>query len=240
MPTLPKELVTPELYGMMIYCGALPIPDGAVEQVEKAFERLGGAMPERTGHQPQKISGENTRSRGSINNAIISCLSTAPMKMWTPRQVLSGIKSANPRVTVESLQTRMKNNAGKPGMWIVGPGPKYGMPGAMTKAPAAKTTTTSEANANVVPAPSALAGEKRQARVLAYITAYPGHTKPELFAAFAASPTPVKAQYVGVDLSRLIKGKKITDSENGPYSPLVAAKPTVVARGIGDGAAAPA
>jgi hypothetical protein len=246
MPSL-KELMTPQHLGILIYCGIVPPPDGILEQVEeaeKAFERLGlgGATPMRT-VTPTPFIEKVTRVRASITRDIVAFLSTVPLTMRTPRQVWSAIKSANPKQTTDTVQTRLKNNAGKPDLWISGPGNKYGMPGAVAAVGIKNKTATSVAanDLSVPPAPAAVAGEKAQTRILNYVIAHGGYLQAHLISAFAASPTPIKAQYVGVELSRLVKAKKITDSNaKGPYWSLAAAKPTAAAGGIGDGAAAPA
>jgi len=245
MPTLPKQLAG-LIYqaGAQIYSGMLPIPETELPKVENAFETFKAACENAvigTGRVPSaEEPGTGQRGRGAppMNNDIVAFLSTEPLTMRTPRQVWSGIKSAYPKQTTETVQTRLKNNAGKPGMWIVGPGNKYGMPGATTTTGA--NTSTTEANANVVPAPGAAPGEKVQPRVFAYIEAHPGYTKAQVIGAFKASPTPIRENHVGVAIGRLVRAKKITDAEDGPYWPLAAAKPTVAAAGIGDGAAAPA
>jgi hypothetical protein len=228
----------------MIYTELMPIPGGVLEQVakaEKAFELLGGVTPERAVRPAPSESETTPRTRASsINNAIVAFLSKGPLTMRTPRQVWSSIKSAYPKQTTETVQTRLKKDAGKPGLWIP-MGNKYGMPGATAAVGAKNTTATSaEANANVVPAPAAVAGEKAQTRILNYVTAHGGQSQRQVISAFAASLTPIKAQYVGVELSRLIKAKKITGSKTSPYWALAAAKPTAAAAGIGDGAAPPA
>jgi hypothetical protein len=235
MPSL-KELMTQENVGILIYCGVVPIPDGVLDQVEKAekaFERLGVATPERASNAAPSEVERTPRQRASMNNGIVAFLSTLPLTMRTPRQVWSSIKSANPKQTVESVTTRLKNNAGKTGLWIMAAG-KYGMPGAEAATSTTKANpTTTKAEANVEPASAAASGEKLQPRVLAYIEAYPGCTKSQVSSAFKTSPSPAKANHVGVALARLRKSKRITDMENGPYWPLpaakVAAKPTAAA-----------
>jgi hypothetical protein len=244
MPSL-KELMTPKNVGILIYCGVVPIPDGVLEQVEnaeKAFERLGlgGTMPERAVRQAPGVPSLLPRGRASINRDIVAFLSTEPLTMRTPRQVWSGIKSAYPKQTSETVQTRLKNNAGKPGMWIAAGG-KYGMLGAEAKVSTTKANaSTTEVNTNVVPAPGAAPGEKLQPRVYAYIEAYPGYTKAQVIMAFKTSPTPARENHVSIAIGRLRTSKKITDAEDGPYWPLLAAKPTAASGGIGDGAAAAA
>ena len=245
MPSL-KELMTPKNVGILIYCGVVPIPDGVLEQVEnaeKAFERLGlgGTMPERAVRQAPGVPSLLPRGRASINRDIVAFLSTEPLTMRTPRQVWSGIKSAYPKQSTEAVQTRLKKDAGKPGMWIAA-GNKYGMPGAVTAVGGkSKTATSTAANdLSVPPAPAAAPGETAQPRVLAYIKAHGGYTKAQVISAFKTSPNPVRYNHVGVAIQRLRGTKMITDSENGPYWSLAAATPTAAGAGIGDGAAAPA
>src|ERR1700731_1807920 len=227
MPSL-KELMTPQNVGILIYSELMPIPGGVLEQVEKAekaFDLLGGAMPERASLPARDDVEKTPRQRAAINRDIVAFLSVEPLKMWTPRQIFNAaIKSAYPKQTIEQLQTRLKSNAGKPDMWIAAGG-KYGMAGAEAKASTTKAkASTTEANTNVVPAPPALPGEKTQARVFSYIEAHLGCTKAQVIAAFKTSPNPVKENHVGIALGRLrSKSKKITDTENGPYWTLPAA-----------------
>ena len=247
MPTLPKQLAGP-IYqtGAQIYSGLLPIPETELPKVQTAFETFKAACENAvmgtvrvpSAEEPDTGTGSRARGAPAMNEVIVGHLSAEPLAWCTPNQILRGIKAARPNLKIEALQTRLKRDAGKPGMWIVGPGNKYGMPGAAATKGANSSTTT--VAANVVPAPAAVPGQKRQARVLAYIIAHPGYTKTQIISAFAASPTPVKAQYIGVDLGRLRVGKTITDSKVGPYWPLPAARPTVATAVIGDGAVAPA
>jgi hypothetical protein len=231
----------------MIYTELMPIPGGVLEQVakaEKAFEGLGlgGVTPQRAVRQAPSDPEKTPRTRtSSINNAIVDFLSTTPLTMRTPRQVWSGIKSAYPKQTTEAVQTRLKKDAGKPGLWIAA-GNKYGMPGAGAAVGAKSATATSVAanDLSVPPAPAAAPGETAQPRVLAYIKAHGGYMKAQVISAFKRSPNPVRYNHVGVAVTRLRQSKMITDSENGPYWSLAAATPTAAAAGIGDGAAAPA
>jgi hypothetical protein len=259
LPSL-KELMTPKNLGILIYSELMPSPDVVLEQVveaaEKAFERLGlgGTMPERPlKFVPSGDSEKIPRTRASKNNNIAAFLSTEPLTMRTPRQVWNGIKSAYPKQTTESVQTILRNNAGKPGLWIVA-GNKYGMPGAVfaagTKSKSKNknknkiATSAAANNLSVPPAPAAAPGEKAQARVFAYIAVYPYSSKADVISAFKASPDPIRENHVGMAIARLRISKKITDKENGPYVALptaaAVAKPPASAVGIGDGAAAQA
>lgn len=233
MPTLPKQLAAP-IYqaGAMIYGKLLPIPETELPKVETAFETFIAACENAlngTDRVPTGAElGTNQRGRGAppMNNDIIAFLSTEPQTLRTPRQIWVGIKSTYPLLTSDKLQARLKNNAGKPGMWIVGPGGKYGMPGAGAKTSTTKANaSTTKANVNVVPAPAASPDEKAQPRVYAYIEAHPGYTKAQVIAAFKTSADPVRENIVGVALSRLRRGKQITDAEEGPYWTLRVAKP---------------
>jgi hypothetical protein len=263
MPTLPKQLAG-LIYqaGAQIYSGLLPIPETELPKVATALETfkeacenaLIGSIPTvslevtdfigkvvATGMSPP------TRVRGAppMNEAIVGYLSTQARAWCTPNQILRGIKTSRPSLKIEALQKRLKKDAGQPGMWIVSAGGKYGMPGAEAKTSTTKTNaSTAEVNTNVEPAPAGLPGETVQPRVLAYIETHPGYTKAQVIAAFKASPNPVKENHVGAAIARMRKSKKITDTENGPYWALPAAKAavkrTAAAGGIGDGAAAPA
>jgi hypothetical protein len=170
MPSI-KELMTPQNVGIMIYSELMPIPGGVlerVEQAEKAFELLGLAgTPERMVVVPVSYPEKTPRVRASVNTDIVAFLSTEPLTPRTPRQVWGAIKSAYAKQTIETVQTRLKKEAGKPGLWIP-VGNKYGMPGAVARVGAnsktkTKTKTKTSAAANdpsVAPAPAAAPGEK--------------------------------------------------------------------------------
>ena len=242
MPSI-KELMTPQNVGIMIYSELMPIPAGMrgqAEKAEKAFELLGlgGTVPVSAVRPAPGESEKTSRGRGApaMNEAIVGYLSTDPLMMRTPTQILRGIKTSRPNLKIEALQARLKRDAGKPGLWIVAGG-KYGMPGAEAKtSPTKANASTTEVNTNVEPAPGAAPGEKLQPRVYAYIEAHPGYTKAQVIGAFKASPTPARENHVGIAIGRLRTSKKITDAEDGPYWALRAAKP--IAPGDGVGAAA--
>jgi hypothetical protein len=206
MPTLRPEYVTPQLYGNLISCEVLPIPDGGVEQVQKVFERLGNAMP-------QPGNGIAPRQRTSTNDQIIAYLSTTPGEMKTPTAILKALGPSLPKTTtVDTLATRLKNGAGKSGMWIVEKG-KYGMP--------VMASDASPPEQKVAPATKekAAKGPSLQNALLAFIQANPKCTKEEVNAHFVGyAGKKIKVNHIGVAISRLITAKKISGGQDGPYT----------------------
>jgi hypothetical protein len=206
MPTLRPEYVTPQLYGNLISCEVLPIPDGGVEQVQKVFERLGTA--------PQPGNGIAPRQRTSTNDQIIAYLSTTPGEMKTPNVILKALLPTLPKnTTVETLGTRLKKGA-KDGLWGTKAG-KYGMP----------PMATSEA----VPAAAAPVANKKQAKsstsqdaVLAWIRAHSPCTKEELHAGARYKDKPIRVNHIGVAIKRLRDAKLIDGGQDGPYTEIPA------------------
>ena len=221
MPSI-KELMTPQNVGIMIYAEVMPIPGGVLEKVEKAekaFERLGlGGMPERV-VLPATYPEKTPRVRASINNDIVAFLSTEPLTTRTPRQVWGAIRSAYPKQTTETVQTRMKKEAGKSGLWIP-VGNKYGMPGAegAAKTPAAAANASAKA--------AAPAGTKREDLIYGHVVTHPGCAKADVIAIWKGqmfNGKEIQPKYIGIDLGRLVKAKKITGGKTGPYWPAAAA-----------------
>ena len=222
MPTLPKQFVD-SLYqaGAMIYGRLLPIPETELPKVENAFETFKtacenaviGTVRVPAGEEPGTGTGPRPRGAPAMNEAIVGYLSTEPLAWCTPNQILRGIKTSRPNLKSEALQTRLKKDAGKPGMWIVGAAGRYGMPGAI-----AVKHTNGPANAGATPA--AATKMMRQDVTLDYVIAHPGSAKDHVIANVKGQlfkGKPIRAQDVGNDLARLVKGGKITGGKTGPY-----------------------